>query len=411
MSADNRILIRNCVLTGVCLVVILGALFTTAIDDPTRKAVIGSALAYVVGLWTHSGRARGDDPGAPGLSGLPVLCLAFLALGACDYRGWAFHWPGEHAEAKGDYGPQAKLIADSIEMTTAAAPTFTSGRAGIYALNTDGLFHTVDANGLDLKLHAAQSFRTSASCAGLSSPANGDVCYDSGIPGFRFYSAGWTTGPTDDSLLVHKAGTETITGVKTLNANVAMSSTKTLTVGSNVLIGSVTDKLNAAYLAIASQAIGDILVADSTTTFTRKAIGSEGQRLSVVSGAVAWATVPYATVTGGGTGAIGAATKYLTAPGQAPSATEYPLAVVTRATTSANLYCYIGTAPGGSDTVAVTVRENASDQALTCTITGAGTTCSDASNSFTSVAGDRLSIKAVSSAGSAANVSCSFEER
>lgn len=421
MSADSKILLRNGVLTTVCLAVMVAALFTTSINEATRKAVIGSALAYVVGLWTHSGRQRGDDdPGAPGLSGLPVLCLAVLAFGACEMRGGSlrlgppapvvYDARGPVARLGDEYAAQAKLIADSIEMTTAAAPTFTSGRAGIYALNTDGLLYTQDANGLALKLHAAQSFRTSANCSGLSSPANGDVCYDTTLSAPRFYAGGWATFPTD-SLVVHLAGTETITGAKTFNANVAMATTKTLTVGSNVLIGSVADKLNAAYLAIASQAAQDILVADSTSTFARKAVGSEGQRLSVVSGAVAWATVPYATVSGGETGTIGAATRYLVAPGQAPSATEYYLAVVTRATTSANLYCYLGVAPGGSDTVAVTVRENGSDQALTCTITGAAQSCSDTSNSFASVAGDRLSVKAVSSAGTAADLTCSFEER
>lgn len=53
----------------------------------------------------------------------------------------------------------------------------------------------------------------------------------------------------------------------------------TMVVGSNTLIGSVADKLNAAHLAIASQAIGDILYASSTTAFARLAGVATGQVL------------------------------------------------------------------------------------------------------------------------------------
>lgn len=125
---------------------------------------------------------------------------------------------------------------------------------------------------------------------------------------------------------------------------------------------------------------------------------------------VASNTIVYARHAAGGVAALGAATVYLVAPGQNASATEVPLSIVTRSSTSRNLRCYLGTAPGGADTVVFTVRENASDQILTCTITGAATTCSDTSNTFGSAAGDRISIKAVSSAGTAAGALCSWEE-
>lgn len=450
--SDSGILIRNLVLSILCLA--LAAYGASKGSDST----VAAALSFVTGLWLHSGRRRKPrEPGmgaGPGVA-LPVACMAFLCFSGCRGEGGGVMAEMGVRVVRGGaaapasvaplYGPQAKLIADSIEFTSAAVPTYTSGRGGIHLLNTDGLFYTQDANGLLLKLHAAQSFRTSANCSGLSSPAVGDVCYDTGLGTFRFYDAsGWESTPEDD-LVVHLAGNETITGTKTFNAgpvfaagatasgatafnlggssatfttptgtntlsgNVAIPTTKTVTVGANVLIGSVADKLNAAYLAIASQATGDLLVADSASTFARKAIGTNGQVLAVVSGAVAWASLPYTTISGGGTGALGAATVYLTAPGQTASATERFLSLVTRASTSKNLYCFLGTAPGGADTVAVTVRENASDQALTCTITGAGTTCNDTSNSFASVAGDRLSVKAVSTAGTAADITCTFE--
>jgi len=74
-------------------------------------------------------------------------------------------------------------------------------------------------------------------------------------------------------------------------AGVLTASTgKTLVVGSNTLIGAVADKLNAAHLAIASQAIGDLLYADSTTTFARLGVGAAG---TVLGGGTtpAWITL------------------------------------------------------------------------------------------------------------------------
>lgn len=114
-------------------------------------------------------------------------------------------------------------------------------------------------------------------------------------------------------------------------------------------------------------------------------------------------------VTGGGTGALGAATKYLVAPGAAATSTEYQLALFGRAGTARNLYCKLGTAPGGSDTVTVTVRKNGSDQAVTCVISAAATTCNDTSHTFGVVAADRMSIKAVSTATTAADLTCGIE--
>lgn len=70
-----------------------------------------------------------------------------------------------------------------------------------------------------------------------------------------------------------------------------------LTAGSNVLVGSVADKLNAAHLAIASQAIGDLLYASSTTAFARLPAVATGQvMVSAGTGtAPAWSANPILT--------------------------------------------------------------------------------------------------------------------
>lgn len=74
-----------------------------------------------------------------------------------------------------------------------SAPSCVAGRACIYQLGSDKQLYGVDGNGVVTKLHGAKSFRTSMNCAGLSSPANGDVCYDTTLGYFLVYSGGWIT--------------------------------------------------------------------------------------------------------------------------------------------------------------------------------------------------------------------------
>jgi len=121
----------------------------------------------------------------------------------------------------------AGVVTDQVTMSTQGSPTCTSGRACLYSKASDGRPYFKDANALELDANAARSFRTSANCSGLSSPANGWTCYDTGSSVFRFYSGGWTTAPVNDSLLVHLAGTETITGAKTFTSQVTIPATPT----------------------------------------------------------------------------------------------------------------------------------------------------------------------------------------
>lgn len=201
------------------------------------------------------------------------------------------------------------------------APTCLAGRSCVYMLASDKQLYVIDGNGVTTKMHGAKSFRTSANCSALASPANGDVCYDTGTGAFMFYASGWK------SLYLASGGT------------------------------------------------------------------------------------PFSSVTGADKGVLGAATThYLVAPGQAATGTvEAVLSVAPRAGYGRNLRCFLGVAPGGADTVVVTVRKNSADSALTCTMSAAATTCSDTTNNFTVSAGNRLSISSVSSAGTASDLTCSFE--
>ena len=75
-----------------------------------------------------------------------------------------------------------------------------------------------------------------------------------------------------------------------------------------------------------------------------------------------------------------------------------------------NLRVRAGTAPGGAVVDAYSVTKNGAAQAVTANMTGAGTTATDTTNSFTGAASDLIEIQVVEGAGSvAANISASVE--
>jgi hypothetical protein len=152
-----------------------------------------------------------------------------------------------------------------------------------------------------LQMAANKAFNAAAGTGSFGwGSATGDFTFPTG-------AVAWT-GASGKTLILTGSGTGAITinagtsgttfqrssttlldiGATTSTA-VTLATGKTLAAGSNVLIGSVTDKLNAAMLAIASQATGDVLYADTTTTFARLAKGSDGQVLTLASGVPSWA--------------------------------------------------------------------------------------------------------------------------
>lgn len=109
-------------------------------------------------------------------------------------------------------------------------------------------------------------------------------------------------------------------------------------------------------------------------------------------------------VTGQGTGTIGAATKYLAAPGQAPAAAQIPLFIAPYACTLRNLSVALGTAPAGTDTVAFTVQTSVNQgaswvsSALTATPTaGTGKSAQDLVDTVAIAAGTWVAIQVASS--------------
>lgn len=120
-------------------------------------------------------------------------------------------------------------------------------------------------------------------------------------------------------------------------------------------------------------------------------------------------------VQGHGEDATGATTKYLAAAGGNHASAQVKLFLATHACTIQNLYASAQTAPGGTDTAAVTVQSstdqgaNWTDTTLTCTITGTATNASDTANRVAVAAGTMLAIKVVSSGATAAKIHAAFE--
>ena len=80
---------------------------------------------------------------------------------------------------------------------------------------------------------------------------------------------------------------------------------------------------------------------------------------------------------------------YLSLHGRHDSGTEFFAETVFPISgTLRNLYVEVSTAPGGGNSRTFTVRKNSTSTALTCTIAGAATSCSDLVNTVTIAAGD-----------------------
>lgn len=174
-----------------------------------------------------------------------------------------------------------------------SAPTCPTGRACSYALSADSQLYDVDAAGLVLKSHAAKSYRTSANCSALASPANGDICYDTSSNLFRFYSAGWTSGPTNDALLVHKAGTETITGAKNFGGQ-KLAGVATPTVSTDAATKGYVDAAAPEVFWTRTCTITSAAAATPVTCLSDGSVGTKTAYLmgwrALVNGGTAWGT-------------------------------------------------------------------------------------------------------------------------
>lgn len=109
-------------------------------------------------------------------------------------------------------------------------------------------------------------------------------------------------------------------------------------------------------------------------------------------------------------GSLSAATLYFAQPGASAATTTEFRWPVTYTQEIRNLYVKLGTAPGGGETVVITLRKNGSNQTLSVTISGTDTTGNDTTHTFTVAAGDELSIGVTTSGGGTpANVTIGYQ--
>jgi len=110
-------------------------------------------------------------------------------------------------------------------------------------------------------------------------------------------------------------------------------------------------------------------------------------------------------------GAFTALTSYNGPGQQVENANEEAFFVVPTAGTLTKLYTVVGTAPGGADTLTYTIRKGGADQTITCVISASEVAANDTAHSVDVVAGDKISLKLVSSATTVANSSATLEFR
>lgn len=164
-------------------------------------------------------------------------------------------------------------------------------------------------------------------------------------------------------------------------------------------------------------ATGATVTGPTGATGSTGGTGSTGATVTGPTGATGATGGTGATGSGGATGATGAgaapiagdsgttiavgSTVYAHPNGHSTTGTDSTGATrfkVPRAGTVQTLYVEASSGHGSGDNV-YTLRKNGSDQAVTCTITGAATTCSDLTHNFAVAAGDLLSVKVVTASG------------
>lgn len=118
---------------------------------------------------------------------------------------------------------------------------------------------------------------------------------------------------------------------------------------------------------------------------------------------LSFSSSPFAGLTGGSTIFAGTAGANAT---EALVSSPVPVAM-----TIDKLYASYNTAPVGAQTYIATMRKNGVDTTLTCTVTGAATSCNDTTHSFTVIAGDLVDAKIVASATAATSTGQNFMVR
>jgi hypothetical protein len=95
--------------------------------------------------------------------------------------------------------------------------------------------------------------------------------------------------------------------------------------------------------------------------------------------------------------------------GVTTSGTEANVSVPLPSGTASKLLVNLTAAPGAAGSATISIRKNGGNTALTCTVSGSATTCTDTTNSVTFSDGDLLSIHYTEAGAAAARIRFAFE--
>lgn len=95
--------------------------------------------------------------------------------------------------------------------------------------------------------------------------------------------------------------------------------------------------------------------------------------------------------------------------GTTTSATEANMSIPMQSGTAKKLMVSLTTAPGATGSATLTIRKNGVDTALSCTVSGTATTCSNTSTSVSFNDGDLVSIHYAETNAAVSRVRVAFE--
>lgn len=333
---------------------------------------------------------------------------------------------------------------DALILTPHSSTQIPIGQVGMWADQVTGKPILQSADSTQYKVGEADRIKI-GNCQRMTGTPS-QMCFDQNLGQFFLWASNsWVRLPQDDNLIIHKSGTETITGRKTFLGGLNAPRIPSILAGEGIgvsghVVPNVADDTFA--LLLASQQIKNKTIDGNYNTFLNVpfsgAVGNisdaqHGNRgggslhpLAIASGAsgfmsgsdkakldgisssaVSAYTVIYSSQTGNAT--FGAATVYLGPLGTAAAqVAQIPIGMAIRNGTIGKLFASIKTAPGGSDTATITIQKSSnqgaswSDTILTCPISASGVTCQDNTHNASVSAGDWFATKLVSSAGVAA---------
>ena len=219
------------------------------------------------------------------------------------------------------------------------------------------------------------------------------VANGSKVPAYVAMSGDATIATTGALTIANNA----ITTAKITDKNVTLAKLEDSTTAADIVVANGSKV--PAYVAMSGDATiattGALTIANSAITIAKIAV-------SVVASSFLSLATATAVVAGN--------TRYGAPGAETLSVSESLYFRCPKAGTMKNLYCYLGTAPGVGEGVQFTLYKNGVGQTPTVTISNADVSGADVVNSFTVVAGDRLTVELIQSgASAAANFTATWE--